>query len=156
MVRAASGEWSRACGTGRTSLSGLSTVFLELRSRGLLGGQVAWAWGGSLTRSNRTVQPVSQGHAQGRCTVIRRAEVARRAGTVTSLWRMVAVVTRARSGAAFGPATAVSRAVAQEHLRTASAAFASSDFESSRYREARGPESRVRNRRKGSQEKGCC
>lgn len=88
--------------------------------------------------------------------MIRRAEVARRAGTVTSLWRMVAVVTRARSGAAFGPATAVSRAVAQEHLRTASAAFASSDFESSRYREARGPESRVRNRRKGSQEKGCC
>ena len=47
----------------------------------LLGGQAARVGGGSLTRSNSAVQAVSQGQAWGRCRVIRRAEVATRAGT---------------------------------------------------------------------------
>jgi len=63
--------------------------------------------GGSLTRLNRAVQAVSQGQDFGRCKVIRRAEVATRAGTVISLRRIVAVVARARSGAETVPAARV-------------------------------------------------
>jgi len=58
----------------------------------LLGGQAARTGGGSLTRSISAVHAVSQSQACGRCRMIRRAEVATRAGTVISLRRIVAVV----------------------------------------------------------------
>ena len=83
----------------RTSLSGSFHVGSWVAQRWLLGGQAGGGGGGSLTRSNSVVQAVSQGQAFGRCRVIRRAEVATRAGTVISLRRMVAVVAFARSGA---------------------------------------------------------
>ena len=85
----------------RTSLSGVVHLVLGSRSGGLLGGQAARTGGGSLTRSNSAVQALSQGQAGGRCRVIRRAEVATRAGTMISLRRIVAVValpTAGRSG----------------------------------------------------------
>jgi len=63
-------------------------------------GQDGALWGGSLARVIRVFQAVSQGQAVGRCSVRRRAEVAIRAGTAMSLRRTVAVVARARSGAA--------------------------------------------------------
>jgi hypothetical protein len=55
-------------------------------------------WGGSRTRLNRSCQGSCQGHARGRCSVTRRADEAIRAGTVTSLRRMVAVVALASAG----------------------------------------------------------
>jgi hypothetical protein len=70
----------------------------SVAQRWLLGGQAARAGGGSLTRSNSAVQAVSQGQDFGRCRVIRRAEVATRAGTVISLRRMVGVVALASCG----------------------------------------------------------
>ncbi len=82
----------------RASLSGVFHGGAPVAQRWLLGGQVAWAGGGSLTRSNRVVQSVSQGHAWGRCRTILRAEVATRAGTVIRVRRMVAVVALAIAG----------------------------------------------------------
>ena len=66
---------------------------------GLLGGQAARIGGGSLTLSKSAVQALSRGQSVGRCRVIRRAEVAARAGTVISLRRRVAVVAFASFGA---------------------------------------------------------
>ena len=57
----------------------------------LLGGQVASRRCESLIRSNRVVQAVSQGQVLGRCSLIRRAEVATLAGTLMSVRRRVAV-----------------------------------------------------------------
>jgi hypothetical protein len=79
----------------------------RVAQRWLLGGQAARTAGGSLTRSNRAVQAVSQGQAWGRCRVTRRAEEATRAGTVITLRRIVAVVALAKSGAATVPAARV-------------------------------------------------
>jgi hypothetical protein len=79
----------------------------QIAQRWLLGGQAAWTGGGSLTLSNSAVQAVCQGQAFGRRRVIRRAEVAARAGTVISLRRSVGVVALARSGAATVPAARV-------------------------------------------------
>ncbi len=68
------------------------------------GGQDVAMAGGSATRVNRSVQASCQGHANGRCRVTRRAEVATRAGTAMSLRRIVALVALASSGAAKVPA----------------------------------------------------
>jgi hypothetical protein len=68
------------------------------RSLGWVVSQPGAAAGGLQPWVNSRSQAVSQGQAVGRCRVIRRAEEARRAGTVMSLRRMVAVVALARSG----------------------------------------------------------
>ena len=64
----------------RTSLSGVFHGVLVAQL--LLGGQAARSTGGSLTRSNSAVQSASQGQSLGRCSVIRRAEDAIRAGMI--------------------------------------------------------------------------
>ena len=57
------------------------------------GGQVVTAAGGGAHRPVKSVvHAFSQGHAVGRCSVRRRAEDAIRAGTCTSLRRIVPVV----------------------------------------------------------------
>src|SRR5688500_14440575 len=90
------------CGVRRGGLPDLAARVFHgdprVAQRWLLGGQAARMGGGSLTRSNSAVQAASQGQARGRCRVIRRAEVATRAGTGISLRRMVAVVALTRSG----------------------------------------------------------
>lgn len=63
--------------------------------------------GGSVTRVMSRVQAVSHGQSRGWCRITRRAEVATRHGTWTSLRRTVAVVALARSGAARAPAARV-------------------------------------------------
>src|SRR6478609_11833797 len=72
-----------------------------------LGGQDVEAVGGPLPWVKSWVHAVSQGQPVGRCMVIRRAEVAIRAGTAMSLRRMVAVVVLARSGPAMAAAARV-------------------------------------------------
>ena len=74
---------------------------------GRLGGQGVEAAGGPLPWVKSWVHAVSQGQPVGRCMVIRRAEVAIRAGTAMSLRRMVAVVVLARSGPAMAAAARV-------------------------------------------------
>jgi hypothetical protein len=61
------------------------------------GGQVAAAVGGPQEWVNNRVQADSQGHWVGRCTVMRLAEDATRAATLTSFRRTVAVVALASS-----------------------------------------------------------
>src|SRR5680860_445596 len=82
-----------------TSLSGRSTGLSGLR-RCRLGGQVATVVGGPQMRVNSRVQAVSQGQWVGRCTVMRLAEEAARAATLTSFRRTVAVVALDRSSPA--------------------------------------------------------
>ena len=95
-----------ALGWGRGWLPDLAVGVFHVGSSGRallgLGGQVLAVAGGSATRLNSRVHASCQGHASGRCRVIRRAEEATRAGTVTSLRRIVAVVDLASAGAGHG------------------------------------------------------
>src|SRR5665811_1316721 len=83
------------CAIGRDcscdlAVGGVPLVFGPYVSGG--GQVVATAGGGAHRPVKRVVHAVSQGHAVGRCSVRRRAEDAIRAGTCTSLRRIVAVV----------------------------------------------------------------
>ena len=57
----------------------------------MCGGQVVWV-GGPHVRVNKSVQPICQGQAVGRCRVMVRAVVAIRAGTPIRVRRTVPVV----------------------------------------------------------------
>lgn len=81
-----------AWGSNGPFLSGCSTRNSLVLQPWLLGGPAARIDGGSLTRSNGTIQADSHGQDCGRCRVTWRAEFAIRAATVISLRRMVAVV----------------------------------------------------------------
>jgi hypothetical protein len=85
-------HWSSVSSWNRDTIPGFQNP-TEIFVRHALVGQATALPGGAFATVNRRVHSLSHGQSCGRCSLILRAEVATRAGTLTSFAGIIAVVT---------------------------------------------------------------